>query len=258
MTTKRTLEDGRLFAPIEWDHGWSLSLQADRRGYQCSPQERLPNLEDYDSVEGQLRGPFDMPVDVSTMDMPKHVKAKFRSIRDGNPATAGNLSIDDIEHIKMAVLKASLNPNVGVPEGRFGWPGRRLYHGTSAEDAASIVESGIDPAKSGGGYFGVGFYMAEDRELAKSNYADFNDTDAGAVVEADVADGANILDMRNEKDYAKWQAFKLDIGQRDFLEKVVKLGIDGLYDRSFGGVVIYNAEALGSPRAEYLPSGPKI
>jgi hypothetical protein len=260
MMTPRTLEDGRLFAPIEWDHGWSLSLQADKAGYQCSPHERLAHIEDYEAVEGCLTGPFEMSVDVSTMDMPQNVRDKFGNTYDGMPAIGRNLTKEDVEHIKQAVLQASLNPNAGIPPGRYGWPGRSLYHGTSAEHAADIERDGVDPEKSYGGYFGKGFYMAEAEDLARSNYAEFNETDdAGAIITVDIRAEAMILDLRNGADFEVWKSLKVEPQQPDFLKVMKRNGIDGVYDRSFGGLVLYNTKAIeGEPRVEYLSSGPKI
>ena len=107
-----------------------------------------------------------------------------------------------------------------------------------------FLQDGIDNQKSSKGYYGRGFYCASDYELVRNNYADFGreDDEESAVLAIQINPKAKILDMRNEKDWEKWQRSKLDKELwRDDLDKVaVSYGIDGLFDRSFGGVVIYN------------------
>jgi hypothetical protein len=248
MPTTRTLEDGRLFPPLTWDHGWTLSLQADKAGYACSPRERLPHLEDYDSVEARLEGPFPHPVDPATLGLPEAVLAKFSPL-EGNGASLGSfLTRDDVEAVKAAILQASLNPNAGVPRGRFGWSGRTVYHGTSVSGAEAIRVGGVDMAASSGGYFGHGFYVTDDLDLALSNYAGFNDEDdAGAVVEFVLADDAPILDLRNAEDAKAWTDSGLDgfLGRRELPARARGNGIAGVYDRSMGGLVVFDVAVLG-------------
>jgi len=245
MSTKRI--DDRLFPSVTWDHGWSLSLQADRVGYQCSPAERFETLEEYTSVEGVIYGPFAGSVDPRTLDLPEHVANKFLPLEMASPSIGCNLTWDDVEEIKQAILRASLNPNAGIPRGVIGWAMAEVYHGTSADAAVDIVENGIDMTKSGGGYFGQGFYVAEEEALARSNYADFSgDEEDGVVIKLEIKDGAQILDMRNAMDADFWVTSGLasSIGERDFAARAVRAGVDGLYDRSFGGLAIYNPEAV--------------
>ena len=126
-------------------------------------------------------------------------------------------------------------------------PGMLLYHGTSQEGAESIRKTGIDMRKSHKGYFGQGFYTAVDEDLAKSNYADFSgDEEGGAVLTFKLKPGFRVLDMRNDADYAFWTSSGLDkkISLDGFAEMAVKKGVDGLFDRSFEGVVIYNPKAV--------------
>lgn len=250
MNDKTTRDiDDRLFPSAVWDHGWSLSLQGDKAGYQCSPAERLPHLEDYDTVEGVIYGPFAAPVDISTLEMPAATQEKFTPLGDGNgPSIGQHLTKQDIAAVKEAILKASLNPNAGIPRGRIVWSGVEVFHGTSAEVAGEIVEHGIDMAKSSGGYFGHGFYVADDEALARSNYADFADEDeeAGAVISATIAGEARILDLRNPIDSAEWSKSGLEklFGQASLPSAAVEKGIDGVYDRSIGGLVIFSPIVL--------------
>lgn len=122
----------------------------------------------------------------------------------------------------------------------------RLYHGTSIEGAQDIQKYGIDIQKSDGGYFGKGFYTTPDFDLAKSNYADFADEEGGAILEFELSPEANILDLRDSDD---WDTY-LPLGQSRAIfkpnhpQEMLRAGIDGLYDNSFEGVVVYNTKYL--------------
>jgi hypothetical protein len=139
--------------------------------------------------------------------------------------------------------------------------GKRLFHGTDRESAASILSDGIDMSKSQKGYFGRGFYLAEDRNLAQSNYADLSGGDKGGeVLEFVLSPNARILDLRNAKDADKfvkmtWGGRKIsDQLYRDDLDQImVALGVDALFDQSFGGYVVYNPAVLNlvDPSAEF-------
>ncbi len=248
--TSRTEEGGRLFPAIEWDHGWLLSPQADRSGYRCSPQERLDRLEDYMTVEAKIDGPHGRVVDPRTMDMPAAVAEKFGELDTaGGACIGGHLTWDDVEAVKAAILMASMNPNAGVPRGVYGWSAATVYHGSSMEGAEDILENGIDVGR-GDGYFGRAFYVAEEEELARSNYADFSGCDdGGAVVAFNVAEGARILDLRNAEDDDEWMRSGLPglLGNRSFDAEARRRGIDGVYDRSVGGLAIYNPRILSEP-----------
>jgi hypothetical protein len=132
-----------------------------------------------------------------------------------------------------------------VPVGE--WEGRLVYHGCSQQDAQSIMK-GIE-VRPTGGYFGNAFYVADDPKLAKSNYADFADEDAGgaAVLEFTIKPGAHILDLRNDEDTEEWGRVTHrgnDISRSDFHIQMVRQGIDGVFDRSVGGLAVYNPEIL--------------
>lgn len=245
MTT-RTIE-GRLFPSITWDHGWSLSIQADKGGYACSPKLRLDNLEDYETVEVKIDGPFPQAVDVSTLELPDEIVAKFASIEGGAPCIGHNLNWDEVEKLKTAIVRASLRPNAGIPRGYIGWSGVDVYHGTSVEYAEDIEQNGIAVWKSGGGYFGHAFYVAEERELAVSNYAEFSgDDEGGAVLTFIIEEDARILDLRNEIDSQIWQdsGLNADLGNPNLPHRARNLGIDGVYDRSVGGLAIFNPKVF--------------
>ncbi|MCZ7861717.1 hypothetical protein O9X98_10005 [Agrobacterium salinitolerans] len=249
MTT-RSEEGGQLFPPMTWDHGWLLSLQADRAGYQCSPKARLETLEDYETVEAKIDGPHGTLVDPHTMELPPLVAAKFPHLRvGGGPSLGAKLTWDDVEAVVHAIRMAGQRPNNGVPRGVVGWAGRTVYHGTADEDAADILESGVVVGR-GDGYFGRAFYVAEDGALAKSNYAEFSGDDAGGtVLEVTIEEGARILDLRNDEDYRAWSASGLPnfLGTPDFDRRARQSGVDGVYDRSVGGLAIYNVAAISAP-----------
>jgi hypothetical protein len=130
-----------------------------------------------------------------------------------------------------------------------------LYHGTSKQGAEDIINNGIDIDKSEGGYFGKGFYCAIEFALAKSNYADFayeEGLDAsGAVLEFKVV-GGNILDLRDAEDFEIWKQFARNIFRPDYYHTLVNNGIDGLYDNSFEGVVVFNPGVLQFVKAHSL------
>lgn len=120
-----------------------------------------------------------------------------------------------------------------------------LYHGTSASSAQNIIENGVDQNKSGRGYFGAGFYLAEEWGLAKSNYADFSD-DEGAVLACEIDPCANILDLSRESHFQTWKNSGLEalIARQDFWAIATRKGVDGVKDASFGGIVIYNPAVI--------------
>jgi hypothetical protein len=235
---------------MTWDHGWLLSVQADKAGYQCRPKERLDVLEDYDGVEAKIEGPHGTVVDPHTMDLPSEVAAKFTKLEiGGGPSIGANLTWGDVEALTTAIRMASRHPNNGVPRGAVGWGGRSVYHGTSIESAEDIFDNGIVAAR-GDGYFGRAFYAAEDEALAISNYADFSgDHDGGTVLEVTIEEGARILDTRNEDDAKELERSGLmqHLGSPDLDRRARALGIDGIYDRSVGGVAIYNPKRLSEP-----------
>lgn len=139
------------------------------------------------------------------------------------------------------------------PQGRRSNPPRFVYHGTSTASARDIAKRGIRMEASTKGYFGEGFYTAEDPALAKSNYADFADEDEGpgVVLKLEVRPGARLLDLRKSSDWDKWGSLKIqgrkatDLMSFDgFAEMMVEAGVDGLYDESFGGWVFYNPKVI--------------
>lgn len=265
MSTYRTMSEapGRLFPARVWDTGWSLSLQADAAGYACDPRRRLDRLEDYTQVEAKIDGPFPQPVDVSTLNLPQAVVAKFTPLTDGWSVALGlNLSWDDVRAIELAIDLACLNPNAGVPRGGIGWAERDVYHGTGAAAADDILTNGVDMSLCGKGYLGQGFYVAEEAGLARSNYADFSDEEAGVVLAMTIRAGARILDLRNATDAKNWTESGLEarVGEDGFAALARRAGIDGVYDRSVGGLAIYNPSVLGAMRpdtpAPVSPEGP--
>jgi hypothetical protein len=265
MSTYRTMSEapGRLFPPRTWDAGWSLSLQADAAGYACAPKRRLERLEDYREVEAKIDGPFPQPVDVSTLGLPEAVVAKFTPLTDGCGVPLGlNLSWDEVRAIEIAINRACLSPNAGVPRGLIGWAERDVYHGTGAEAADDILTNGVDMSVCGKGYLGQGFYVAEEAGLARSNYADFSEEAEGAVLAMTIRAGARILDLRNATDAKNWTDSGLErrVGEDRFAALARRAGVDGVYDRSVGGLAIYNPGVLEAIRldgpAHDTPEGP--
>lgn len=247
--TDRTAEGGRLFPTIDLGGGWSMSAQADAVGYACRPKERLNRLEDYDAVEVVLYGPFPYDVDPRTMELPDAVLEKFGRIEDGAPCLGLFLTKDDIAAVKHAVMKACSSPNAGIPRGVHIWPGQDVFHGTDVASAQDIVSFGPVIERSAGGYFGGAFYVAEEEALARSNYADFSG-DEGGVVAFTLSETARILDLRNGEDWKVWKEVTsgLDMGSREFAAHCRHGGVDGIYDRSFGGLAIFNPKVLVDAR----------
>lgn len=124
----------------------------------------------------------------------------------------------------------------------------KVYHGTSYSGAQDIMRNGIDMNKSEGGYFGKGFYCALDFNLAKNNYAEFAEEEGiderGVVLEFDVNPGANILDLRDERDWEIYKPIDSFVKRPNSFILFQQHGIDGLYDNSFEGVVFYNPKAI--------------
>lgn len=121
----------------------------------------------------------------------------------------------------------------------------KLYHGTDIQSAMNIQKNGVDISKGHGGYFGWGFYTTPDINLAKSNYADFSGVeDGGVVLEFELSKNANILDLRDPDDFEAWKKFSKKIYDKNLYKELINVGIDGLWDDSFDGVVIYNPKVL--------------
>lgn len=235
--TARTI-DGRLFPNREWDTGWALSIQADNAGYGCSPRARLDHIEDYDEVEVRVLAPFVEPVDHAQLGLDPELAGKFDEWGNGR-----NLSWAEVETLSTALMLAGMNPNAGIPRGKVGWSGRHVFHGTDVEAAEDIRDHGIRMESSSKGYFGRAFYAADDEGLAREAYAEMADGDP-AILSLLVAEGARILDLRNPLDAAEWSPWADRVGREDFDRLMRRAGIDGVYDRSVGGLAIYNPKAL--------------
>lgn len=256
MSTYRTMAEapGRLFPARSWGAGWSLSLQADAAGYACAPKRRLDRLEDYARVEAKIDGPFPQPVDPSTLGLPAEVAAKFTPLEPGSVVSLGlNLTWEEVRAVKTAIDLACQSPNAGLPPGRVGWAGRDVYHGTDAVSAQDILENGVNLDLSHKGYLGQGFYVAEEEGLARSNYAEFADEGgAGSVLAMTISEGARILDLRNTGDAKIWTVSGIAgrVSEDGFARIARRAGVDGVYDRSVGGLAIYNPGVLQAIRLE--------
>ena len=248
---RRTLED-RLFPILNEVMGWEISAQADRAGYACSPREKLDALESYETVEVLIRSPWGAAPDLSS----NPAFSRFSPLDGTSCVTAGNVPVSELNDISSALIQAVMqNPNFGCPRGHLSWPGKTIYHGTDSTSAQDIVQNGVDLSQCERGYFGLGFYAADVEETARSNYADFSGESGGDVVQAEIVEGANILDMRNWEDQRVWAAggFSDRAHLPAFPKEMRMAGIDGVYDRSFGGVVIYNPSCLQNIRTSPSP-----
>lgn len=124
---------------------------------------------------------------------------------------------------------------------------KTVYHGTSREAAQDIVKNGVDIMKGHGGYFGWAFYTTEDKQLAKSNYADFAGDCNGVVLEFKVKSSATILDLRKPEDWERY----LETDHESFYHSidgsfrlVDQFGIDAIYDTSNDSLMVFNPTIL--------------
>ena len=216
-----------------------LSVQAGV-GYACEPKVDLPYREDYQSFEVGIFVDRKEPLDIFTLGFPPLIECLFPDVLMGEPCIVGFMTPQTIDVISNALVIAAQNPNAGYPRGVYGWADRTVYHGTSKEFADDIMSEGIDIGRCTPGYFGQAFYVADDEALAKSNYADTAD-DEGAVLAVSIHRGARILDLRNAQDWTAWRASGLDryMGRPGFHQLAVKAGVDGVYDRSMGGLAMF-------------------
>ena len=149
------------------------------------------------------------------------------------------------------IVDALISPEEHGPE----WASEVVYHGTGRAHAGSI-NTNLDIQK-GSGYFGYGFYVADDPKLAKSNYADMAD-DEPVILMFRIAPTARIADMRVEDDlqeiFSQVSRQGRGLGDSSMPARMVAAGVDGVYDRSVGGLCIYNPKVL-IPLGEWNPSG---
>ncbi len=143
--------------------------------------------------------------------------------------------------IATQIVDALIDPS----EHSADWRNSTVYHGTGRGHAGNI-DKGIDIQK-GCGYFGYGFYVADDPKLAKSNYADVAD-DEPAILAFKITNDARIADARVENDL--WATFSRvsnegrGLGDPGMPARMIAAGVDGIYDRSMGGLCIYNPKVL--------------
>lgn len=149
------------------------------------------------------------------------------------------------------IVDALISPEEHGPE----WASEVVYHGTGRAHASSIGQN-LDIQK-GCGYFGYGFYVADDPKLAKSNYADVAD-DEPVILKFRIDPNARIADMRVEDElqatFSQVSSQGRGIGDPGMPARLVAAGVDGVYDRSVGGLCIYNPKVL-IPLGEWNPSG---
>lgn len=122
-----------------------------------------------------------------------------------------------------------------------------VFHGTDFKSAKGIKEKGLDLSKCDRGYFGKAFYVTTDEELAKSNYADFTgDEEGGTVLKFEMNPVGRVLDLRNSNDWDFYKQNNLEkyLGNDNLPSIMIRLGVDGLYDRSNDAFAIYNINIL--------------
>ncbi|MGV0949084.1 MAG: hypothetical protein ACOYB3_00120 [Azonexus sp.] len=147
------------------------------------------------------------------------------------------------------IVDTLISPEEHGPE----WANEVVYHGTGRAHAGSI-RTNLDIQK-GCGYFGYGFYVADDPKLAKSNYADFAD-DEPVILMFRIAPTAKIADMRvDDRLAAIFQRVSQagrGLGDPGMPARMVAAGVSGVYDRSVGGLCIYDPKVL-IPLGEWNP-----
>jgi len=98
----RTLE-GRLFQPMIFDNGWSISAQGDKAGYACKPREHLPLQEDYDAFEVVVYAPDRDYVDPADLGLTATTLIKFEPTCADGPHVGANLTWAEIAELAEAV-----------------------------------------------------------------------------------------------------------------------------------------------------------
>jgi rhodanese-related sulfurtransferase len=130
--------------------------------------------------------------------------------------------------------------------------GATVYHGCSKEDAQSIIQNGVDPSKSTGGYFGWAFYTTPDKSYAQGAYADFAEeeeiTDTkGRVLSFTVSNDANILDLRDPDDFEFYKGTNHEkyLSYPDKSQYIRdRHNVDAIYDRSNDSLMVFNPNIL--------------
>jgi hypothetical protein len=151
----------------------------------------------------------------------------------------------------MISFKQFVLESLDSAESDFSFP-LAVYHGTDLEAAKDIKKNGLNLKKCDRGYFGKAFYVTTDKELAKSNYADFSgDEEGGVVLEFEMNPINKFLDLRKSEDWDFYQNLKYKgrnigdfMGFDEFPLIMKSLGIDALYDRSNDAFAIYNINIL--------------
>ncbi|WP_027234376.1 hypothetical protein [Leisingera caerulea] len=112
LMAQRTLrdEDGRLFPVIEFDNGWTMSLQGDKAGYACEPRQKLEALQDYRTLEVMISAPSLTPVDPARLGLPATVLEKFTPTSQDGPHLGLYMNWADIAALSEAVSLASKQP----------------------------------------------------------------------------------------------------------------------------------------------------
>lgn len=118
---RRTLEGGRLFPAETFANGWSLSIQADKIGYACSPRERYDTIEEYETVEIIIYGPPNYRTRLTDFGLSTELQERFVGHEAENRLywTAGNVSVALLGEVRAALERISnLQPELtpGQPD----------------------------------------------------------------------------------------------------------------------------------------------
>jgi hypothetical protein len=178
-----------------------------------------------DLAESQLEGPA--PAAVS----PKQDADYLNAVNRGDMETAQRM-------VDNASKAAGFSLNV--------------YHGTTKAGKEDILNRGVDMMKSHKGYFGQGFYTGTEEDTARQ-YAEEEEDLGGAILRLAVSDDARLLDLTKSDDWDKYNSLTYNgrkiaqlISSDNFAEIMQSVGVDGLYDRSFGGWIFYRSDIFKS------------
>lgn len=230
MGTKRTL-NGHLFPARHFPGGWSVSIQADKAGYACSPRSSLETLEEYTSVEVALYGPFPHTVDVKALGLPADIVSKFLDVEDGHPCIGAHLKWDEVATLEAAVAAAADVPWAGIPRGFVGWSDTDLYIGCDSNLARDVCELGT--AVLAGRHSRL--------HLAKANASD----DGANLVRVGSCERPRVLDLRNAQDRDFWMRSGISEAA-DRFTIAMEHGIDGIYAPEDGFITLVTPRMLGT------------
>jgi hypothetical protein len=230
MGTKRTVE-GRLFPSRQLPGGWSISIQADKYGYACSPRAFLETIEEYQSVEVAVYGPFPHVVDVNALDLPPAIRDKFPAIEDGHACIGAHLSWSDVETLEATLVAAADIPWAGIPRGVFGWSETEVYLGCDGDLVRDLDDLGPTVLAS----------RLPRLHLERENAG----AEGTELVRLSTREHPQVLDLRNAQDREEWESSGLSFTDDDF-RLAARQGIEGIYVPEDGVLVVLTPRMLSS------------